>query len=416
MKDLFKPNPKHRICIGGIEYCTTAFLSVRDMEYIAGLDFIAGGLNYREITLSILRTHLIDYPYQIIRDDLIDDLEIERFIDAYIENSKELKMVYLGERADDQFERFIRVLKKRVEDLGKKIAENLRPALQNYVDSVKITIPPMSKLVITPQFQASLNAITEISKAYQASMVSLAKTLLESINRMLPDYSYAMNSLSQAISKYTEAFRSSLLSDERKKELQDAFRQWGEYGWTLPPNANLDLFFCGPTDEKTAFKIIQPYLDSDGMQFIFDKLLGMKHIRKSDLKEAIANYEDKRYKSCIMLLFSIIDARIIRLQDVNKEKRRPSGYKGANKFFEKVEADGMVDMTFADVLYKYSILASLSVVFESGNDFRRQPNVINRNFIDHGMLHRNVIQRDCKKVFLLLYNFESMVEDLAIYE
>lgn len=141
-------------------------------------------------------------------------------------------------------------------------------------------------------------------------------------------------------------------------------------------------------------------------------LFKMRNIRKKDLREAISDYEDKRYKSCIMILFSMIDARIIRLQEAKEGGRRSSGYKGANVFFEKFEANKMVEMTFVDVLYKYSILSSLSIIFENANDFKKQPREINRNFVDHGMLHRNVTQRDCKKVFLLLYNFYMLVDDL----
>ena len=416
----FKPQPKLYIKVGKTEYGATAFLSVRDMEYIAGVDFNQRGIDCKEITLSILVSHLIDYPEQTINKKLIYDSEIGRFIEAYIDSSDELKSIYIENRTEDIFEQFVNSLRIRTEDLTKQMVENLRPALQDLANAIKLSLPPIPKLVITPQLQESLNAVSGISKFYtdtiQTSMVSMAKVISDSINRMLPDYSQTMNSLAQTMGKFAEVFRSPLLSNERKKELQEAFTQWGKFGWTLPPNADLELFYDSPSDEKEAFEIVQPYIDKGGMQFVFDILLEMKHIRKSDMKEAIADYEDKRYKSCIMILFSLIDARIIRLQEKKEGKRRPSGYKGANKYFEKVDADEMIEMSFADALYKYSILSSLSVVFEAGDDFKKQPDVINRNFIDHGMLHRNVTQRDCKKVFLLLYNFVALVEDLENYE
>lgn len=416
----FKPQPKLYIKVGKTEYGATAFLSVRDMEYIADVDFNQSGIDCKEITLSILVSHLIDYPEQTINKELIFDSEIVRFIEAYIDSSDELKSIYIENRTEDIFEQYVNSLRIRTEDLTKQMVENLRPALQDLANAIKLSLPPIPKLVITPQLQESLNAVSGISKFYtdtiQTSMVSMAKVISDSINRMLPDYSQTMNSLAQTMGKFAEVFRSPLLSNERKKELQEAFTQWGKFGWTLPPNADLELFYVSPSDKKEAFEIVQPYIDKGGMQFVFDILLEMKHIRKSDMKEAIADYKDKRYKSCIMILFSLIDARIIRLQEKKEGKRRPSGYKGANKYFEKVDADEMIEMSFADALYKYSILSSLSVVFEAGDDFKKQPDVINRNFIDHGMLHRNVTQRDCKKVFLLLYNFVALVEDLENYE
>ena len=419
MEYIFETHPKLKISIGKNTYESTAFLSVRDMEFITNIAFDANITDYREISVSIIRLHVIDYPNKVINNQEIDDSEIERFIYAYINSSDQLKAIYWENVVNDPFERFICSLRKRTEDFSKEISENIRPALQDFANSIKTVIPPIPETVIAPQIQASLNVFSNITRLYtdsiQSLMVSIAHVMSESINMILPEYSHAMDRISQTLMKFAEVFRSSLLIEKRKNELQEAFSQWGKYGWTLPPNADLELFFISPVDEKEAYQIIQPYINKGGMQFVFDVMLEMKHIRKIDLKEAIADYEDKRYKSCIMILFSIIDARIIRLQEVKEGKKRPSGYMGANKYFEKVDADEMIEMTFADALYKYCILSSLSVVFESGNDFREQPDVINRNFVDHGMLYRRVTQRDCKKIFLLLYNFMALVDDLEQY-
>ena len=51
----------------------------------------------------------------------------------------------------------------------------------------------------------------------------------------------------------------------------------------------------------------------------------------------------------------------------------------------------------------------MKTFFDHGNDFKIQPEVINRNFVTHGMLHRNVSRRDCIMLFLLLYNFTEHI-------
>ena len=53
---------------------------------------------------------------------------------------------------------------------------------------------------------------------------------------------------------------------------------------------------------------------------------------------------------------------------------------------------------------------ALNVLFDSGNDFRVQPKVINRNFLCHGMLHRRVSRKDCVMLFLFIYNFVSILD------
>ena len=142
----------------------------------------------------------------------------------------------------------------------------------------------------------------------------------------------------------------------------------------------------------------------------------MKHIRKSDIEEAIDCFEGKHYKSCVMIIFSLIDARLIRSQIDSDRKRngqRPSGKTAAVNLFGRIEAQYIDQSMLFTVLNQVNILAALETVFEVGGDFKNQPSIINRNFLDHGMLHRNVTKRDCVMMFLLLYNF---TEHLNIVE
>lgn len=383
------------------------------MQYISSFDFESEPIDYKEMSLFILFAHLIDFSDNVINSEEIDESELGKFVNAYIGSSEELLSIYSDIETAYIPTRFILCLKKRTSDLGKQMVESIRPALQDFANSIKMVVPSIPDSLIRPQWVESIDFIKkEHYIMMQSSLRYVAQELGEAMRRMLPDYSQFANGMARFIKTFSESIKSPLLSDERKKSLQNSYTKWGDFGWTLPPNAELELFFEAPSDEKDAYEKVKPYINKAGMQLLFDMLLKMKHIRKSDLREAIADYEDKRYKSCIMILFSLIDARIIRLQVMQEGKWRPYGFKGANIFFENVEAKEMIEMTFADVLYKYSVLSSLSTIFEKGNDFKIQPSEINRNFVDHGMLHRNVTQRDCKKVFLLLYNFYALVEDL----
>ncbi len=416
MEGKYISHPLIILMINGVEYGATAFFSIHDMEYISEIDFEDKSIDYREITLSILRYHLLGYSDEKIEYDSVYDSDLVRYIGAYIESSNELKRIYFEIVNENIFTRYVLCLRKRTYELEKQMAENLRPVLQNFANTVKISMASIPKLEINTQLQESIGNLTyAYTNSMQESLAAMVQTITESIHRILPDYSKIIQEISHTVACLAESIRSPLLSEERKKELRDSFSRWGEYGWTLPPNADLSLFYDTPINEADAYRKIQPYVNKGGMQMLFDMLLQMKHIRKSDLKEAIADYDDKRYKSCIMILFSLIDARIIRLQETKESKNRLSGFNGANTYFNRIEAENMIEMTFADVLYKCFILASLSVVFAKGKDFRKQPNVVNRNFIDHGMFHRNVTQRDCKKIFLLLYNFTALVNDLAGY-
>ena len=52
-------------------------------------------------------------------------------------------------------------------------------------------------------------------------------------------------------------------------------------------------------------------------------------------------------------------------------------------------------------------------IFADGDDFKKQPKIVNRNFIGHGMLTSNVKKRDCIQLFLLYYNFLSFFDTIS---
>lgn len=112
-----------------------------------------------------------------------------------------------------------------------------------------------------------------------------------------------------------------------------------------------------------------------------------------------------------MILFALMDSKLIRLQkeeDKNKRKNRPSGKQAANNIKKRLSSE--VEGTFNLVLEYINLFSCFDVVFKSGNDFKNQPKVINRNFLDHGMLTRGVKRMDCVQLFLLYYNFMKMLE------
>ena len=53
------------------------------------------------------------------------------------------------------------------------------------------------------------------------------------------------------------------------------------------------------------------------------------------------------------------------------------------------------------------------IFYKGGDDFKEQPDIMNRNFVDHGMLHRKVRRIDCIQLFLVYYNFLTFEEQLT---
>ena len=50
------------------------------------------------------------------------------------------------------------------------------------------------------------------------------------------------------------------------------------------------------------------------------------------------------------------------------------------------------------------------MLFEKANDFMREPDTLNRNYIGHGMNRRSVRKRDCIQLFLALNNLMEFLD------
>lgn len=64
-------------------------------------------------------------------------------------------------------------------------------------------------------------------------------------------------------------------------------------------------------------------------------------------------------------------------------------------------------------LAREGLFYALDVFYKGGDDFKEQPDIMNRNFVDHGMLHRKVRRIDCIQLFLVYYNFLTFEEQLT---
>ena len=135
-------------------------------------------------------------------------------------------------------------------------------------------------------------------------------------------------------------------------------------------------------------------------------------IQIQDYEEAIFNFKNKKYKSCAMILLSLIDAKLIRMQrkeDRNKG-RRSTGFSAIKNIEKRIDAEENIEKKLLLFLLYKNLFACLKEIFANGDDFKTQPILANRNFVYHGMLHRNVCKRDCIQLFLLYYNFLMFFE------
>ncbi len=272
---------------------------------------------------------------------------------------------------------------------------------------------------IVKEFKSQLDGLTKIKeledglkRAVEDSALQVAYDSIKLSTERISEYTSVLQSSEwQTIRERINSLKIPQLSKPRKQALLASYEAWGKIGWTLDPEEELAaLFACNPGLEKEADR---KALSKVKVDRVIEAILEDPRVKRTDIEEAIHDFEDKRYKSCALILFSLIDAQLIRLQKKPKDpkKRRPSGA-GALPEVRKRSGIGAHDEWLLSALFYVNVFACIETVFASGNDFKKQPSVINRNFVAHGMLWNKVTRKNCIQLLLLYYNMLEMLDFL----
>lgn len=272
---------------------------------------------------------------------------------------------------------------------------------------------------------ASLNDEKEIIKDNTAKTYERIKNNLINIGSMIVSafsdnsISLFMDNLLQAMSVLGEKLASfSLENLQISKEEQDrlvaAYEKWAEYGWTQAPSAAIRQFDTPPENEYAANLFMRKELTKENITLLFSATLEQKKVKKDDFEDAVECFNSKQYKACCLLLFSLIDRLVAKIQpsvDKNNQWRRIGNrmIKRLKKMVEEKEGDGLQFLVI--YLQQVNTIKCFEVFYREYLGFINEPRVINRNFVVHGMTKRKITRQDCLKVFLLYYNLLVLCED-----
>ena len=252
-----------------------------------------------------------------------------------------------------------------------------------------------------------LDSIAETINSAISWYTNNADKVLIGIKAALERLSEITQSVSHSISESLQNIHIPAISGERKKELLKSYENWGKYGWTVPPYADIGCFNYCPKTLVEADKVAMRYCSNADMQKLFS-VLEEVCTRKKDIREAISCYNARQYKACALIIFSIIDSRLIRLQRKNTEKCSVGA--GAIAKYKKIVKQQTSDSGKLFLSLSYANLFScLFTVLEDTNNFSKKTEVINRNYLDHGMSYKTVRKKDCIKLFLLLDNLLELI-------
>ena len=426
MEDSFNFLEKHMITvqINGTECELNAFFSMRDSGIAMAIEEEASP-DYGLALCEIIKGHLEYYKGGSPSIESIRDSEsLDLYIDAVLADSDEIREKYDSHvEIIDRAERFITAANDNTKEEMHKLRESLKQIRTPRIELPEIATPILPKSDIPKQL-FEYSPIIPDTKVISKAVATIVRPAIDvgAITRFYQDSICTIIGTQQSffkeivnqIAKTIPKIPSLSISEERIKEIREAQRIWGSYGWTIPEHAKIKDVFNAPTSKDEADKIAMKYCSSKQMEALFGDTKQLQGIRLRYFEEAVANYWDRRYRSCALVLFSLIDADLIRRQrdDDRKGGRRPSGEGAVKNIFEHYKNEKLSESTLFFIFKCESLYACLMKVFESGDDFKKQPDIINRNFLNHGMLTARVRKRDCIQLFLLYYNWLSFLEKI----
>ena len=243
------------------------------------------------------------------------------------------------------------------------------------------------------------DAVKNISFAIEKLGVYLA-----SIHKLY-DYDAMTSSISNALDEFSNA----LINAGCNKGYVDAYKKWGDFGWSFNANVSKKFFLTVPNSLEEADSIMYKYCKMEEITKMIEELKSAG-INEKDLEEACFDYLNQKYKSSVMMLFGLLDQQLINRKFFKEDGRLKTGRSVIGEL-EKTEKSHK-ENTHLHYLQFALIINCLITLFKGVKNFEKEPSVINRNFIMHGMTVKEVNENDCFKVLSALYSFVVVYPEL----
>lgn len=190
---------------------------------------------------------------------------------------------------------------------------------------------------------------------------------------------------------------------------RESAEEWGGHGWVLLDGMNMRMIRSCPGTFPEANRILKPIALAS---FPETKAVILANARKrKDVVEMFSLYEEKHYKPCAMMACSLIEGEIINWKIAKTRTRRVNSKPTSLTIAEDVASSqqAMVDLV--------STIAAYDHFFRNTHPFNRAlEGELNRNFLMHGMMHKEVTQVACLKLFYLLEKVAVLLPSCAVNE
>lgn len=295
-------NNKLSIKINNICYAIRTTLTLSSILLVSEAE--DSNADYRQCVANIILNSIIivnnEESPSIEEIISADDSIYETYINAVIQGNNDLLKYYMKRpEHEEQCEKFCKAIGNYFLTLSLEISKNIADSM------VQVRKP----------------------------MYELSKFLTEKINSITKPFNYVIANFRKVQDQLLKSIKNAtqIWNDIDWDALTDSCKKWGEYGWTIIGNAPLGFYTEFPKSNLEADKKAMQYFNSIGINHLFNDLRKQR-IRKKDLGSAFFCFDNRQYKACAMLLCSLIEAPLIKLQPIDINDKRKVGLSAVIKF------------------------------------------------------------------------------------
>ena len=248
---------------------------------------------------------------------------------------------------------------------------------------------------ISPHIMKSLKSLSKNSKElkYFAEKANqIPKSFLEMIKN---------------IGKLLE--RKLLILDSKVPEnIKESIKYWAEKNWiivlSLPYVEIQNLFFSKSNDtEKDNLYLMEEVKKNLKNEEINQKVFKSKFFKNNAFKSVLECYKSKNYYAGVMVLATMIDGALIKIQE-KKENRRKIGNNVSKEINNKSDESWSLEY-----ILDYSLIIWLEKFFENANDFSNKK--LNRNMLLHGMYEKEITELEFFQLLNVVHNMVERLDD-----
>ena len=203
--------------------------------------------------------------------------------------------------------------------------------------------------------------------------------------------------------------RKSLILDNKiPNNIKKSLEYWAEKNWIIVLSLRYveiqTLFFSKSNDtEKDNLYLMEEVKKNLKNEEINQKVFKSKFFKNNAFKSVLECYKSKNYYAGVMVLATMIDGALIKIQE-KKENRRKIGNNVSKEINNKSDESWSLEY-----ILDYSLITWLEKFFENANDFSNKK--LNRNMLLHGMYEKEITELEFFQLLNVVYVMSERLDD-----